>query len=250
MSLLWRHNGRDSVSNHQPHHLLLNRLFRRRSEKTSKLRVTGLCVGNSPVTGEYPVWMASNAENVSIWWRHQSLVLSHQYDMIGNIPYYAAATKIEHVSNFELSPKGPYLALMSELWGVMTILSRAIPGYALYFCDKIMILRTSSPLRTEKNQKCRWQRWSLPHSQIWCNLVDVATSRLQHYISKIHECHKYFLSGNFELCDEDCLFWVSVTMMMIMITIAVSIKVTVMMMRTEIMMATVKIVVIIIIICT
>ena len=39
---------------------------RRRSKKTSKLRVTGLCVGNSPVTGEFPTQMASNAENVSI----------------------------------------------------------------------------------------------------------------------------------------------------------------------------------------
>ena len=44
----WRHDGRDSVSNHQPHDCLLNRLFRRRSKKTSKLRVTGLCAGNSP----------------------------------------------------------------------------------------------------------------------------------------------------------------------------------------------------------
>ena len=48
VALRWRHNGRDSVSNHQPHDCLLNRLFRRRSKKTSKLRVTGLCVGNSP----------------------------------------------------------------------------------------------------------------------------------------------------------------------------------------------------------
>ena len=39
-------------------------------KKTSKLRVAGLCVGNSPVTGEFPAQMASNAENVSIWWRH------------------------------------------------------------------------------------------------------------------------------------------------------------------------------------
>ena len=39
-----------------------NRLFMRGSKKTSKLRVTGLCAGNSPGTG--------NAENVSIWWRH------------------------------------------------------------------------------------------------------------------------------------------------------------------------------------
>ena len=60
--LQWRHNGRDSVSNHQPHDCLLNRLFRHRSKKTSKLRVTGLCAGNSPGTGGFPAQMASNAE--------------------------------------------------------------------------------------------------------------------------------------------------------------------------------------------
>ena len=69
-TLEWRHNGHDGVSNHQPRHCLLNRLVRRRSKKTSKLRVTGLCAGNSPVTGEFPAQMASNAENVSIWWCH------------------------------------------------------------------------------------------------------------------------------------------------------------------------------------
>ena len=41
--------------------------------KTLKLRVTGLCKGNSPVTGEYPAQMISNAENGSIWWRHHDL---------------------------------------------------------------------------------------------------------------------------------------------------------------------------------
>ena len=40
--------------------------------KTSKLRVTGLCAGNSSVTGEFPAQMASNEENVSIWWRHHA----------------------------------------------------------------------------------------------------------------------------------------------------------------------------------
>ena len=43
---------------------------KRRSKKTPKLRVTGLCAGNSPVTGEFPAQMASNAEKVSIRWRH------------------------------------------------------------------------------------------------------------------------------------------------------------------------------------
>ena len=44
-SLQWRHNRHDGVSNHQPHHCLLNRLFKRRSKKTSKLN--GLCEGRS-----------------------------------------------------------------------------------------------------------------------------------------------------------------------------------------------------------
>ena len=72
-SLQWRHYGRDSVSNHQPHDCLLKRLFRRKSKKTPKLRVTCLCAGNSPVTGEFPAQRASNAENVSIWWRHHGV---------------------------------------------------------------------------------------------------------------------------------------------------------------------------------
>ena len=72
-SLQRRHNGCDCVPNHQPHDCLLNRRFRRRSKKTTKLRVTGLCEGNSPVTGEFPAQRASNAENVAIWWRHHIL---------------------------------------------------------------------------------------------------------------------------------------------------------------------------------
>ena len=69
MSLHWRHNGCDGVSNHQPHDCLLNRLFRRRSMKTPKLRITCLCVGNSPVIGEFAAQMARYGEKLSIWWR-------------------------------------------------------------------------------------------------------------------------------------------------------------------------------------
>ena len=58
------------VSSHQPHECLLKRLFRRRSKETSNLRVIGLCAGNSPMTGEFSAQRASNAENVSISWRH------------------------------------------------------------------------------------------------------------------------------------------------------------------------------------
>ena len=71
-TLQWRHNGIGGVSNHQPHDCLLNRLFRCKSSKirvTIKALVTGFCMGNSPLTGEFPAQRASNAENVSIWWR-------------------------------------------------------------------------------------------------------------------------------------------------------------------------------------
>ena len=53
-SLEWRHNERDNVSNHQRLDCFLHRLFRRRSKKTSKHRVTGLCERNPPVTGGFP----------------------------------------------------------------------------------------------------------------------------------------------------------------------------------------------------
>ena len=57
ITLQWHHNGRDGVSKHQLHDCLLSRLFRRRSKKITKLRVTGLCGGihrwpmNSPHKG-------------------------------------------------------------------------------------------------------------------------------------------------------------------------------------------------------
>ena len=77
----WRHNGRVGVSNHQPRDCLLNRLFRRRSKKTPKLRVTGLCAGNSPGTGEFPAQMANNAEKVSISWRYHEMLLRWRHNM-------------------------------------------------------------------------------------------------------------------------------------------------------------------------
>ena len=71
--LQWRHNERDSISNHQLHDCLLKCLFEAQINETSKLRVTGLCAGNSPVTGEFLAQRTSNTEYVSIWWRHHEM---------------------------------------------------------------------------------------------------------------------------------------------------------------------------------
>ena len=97
MILQWRHNERDGASNHHPHDCLPNRLFRHRSKKTSKLRITGLWWGihrwpvNSPHKGPakrifififddvimmYQVWWEFILLN-SLWpndtiWEHRS----------------------------------------------------------------------------------------------------------------------------------------------------------------------------------
>ena len=76
----WRHNDRDGVSNHQPHDCFLNRLFRRRSKKTSKPRVTGLCEGNSPVIIKFPAQKARSAENISIWLHHHENIFSVKHE--------------------------------------------------------------------------------------------------------------------------------------------------------------------------
>ena len=84
-TLQWRHGERDGVSNHRRLDGSLSCLFRRRSKETLKLRVTGLRDGNLPGTGEFPSQRASNAENVSISWRHYIMCanswfhLTHEY---------------------------------------------------------------------------------------------------------------------------------------------------------------------------
>ena len=72
-SLQWCHNESVGVSN-QRLDCLHKHLFKRKSKKTLKLRVTGLCEGNPPVTGGFPSQRACNAENDSIWWRHHAIV--------------------------------------------------------------------------------------------------------------------------------------------------------------------------------
>ena len=58
---------------------LLNCLFRLRSNKTWKLRIIGLCEGDSPVTGELLSQRASNAENISLWCRHHGFQIWHKF---------------------------------------------------------------------------------------------------------------------------------------------------------------------------
>ena len=65
--LLWRHNGANA-SQITSLSVVYSTVYSGANQR--KRRVTGLCAGNSPETVEFPAQMASNAENVSIWWRH------------------------------------------------------------------------------------------------------------------------------------------------------------------------------------
>ena len=47
-----------------------------------KHRVTGLCEGKSPVNGEFHAQRASDAEIISIWWRHHAKEYSVQMERI------------------------------------------------------------------------------------------------------------------------------------------------------------------------
>ena len=67
VTLQWRHNERDGVSNHRRLLCLLCRLFRQIKENIKAPRV---CEGNPPMTGGFPSQRASNTENVFIWLRH------------------------------------------------------------------------------------------------------------------------------------------------------------------------------------
>ena len=76
--LQWRHDERDGVPNYHRLDHLLSHLFTRRSKKTSKLRVTGLCEGISPVPCEFPAQKGQWREKCfylmpSSWSLHTSL---------------------------------------------------------------------------------------------------------------------------------------------------------------------------------
>ena len=119
ITLQWRHNGNDGVSNHQPCDCLLNRLFRRRSKKTSKLRVTGLCGGDftgdrwipctkGPVTRKiFPF------DDVIIWWQEIKTFFSDSVWMHinGNLVYIRCCKSNDNLNHI----KKRHLSLLTAI---------------------------------------------------------------------------------------------------------------------------------------
>ena len=69
--------------------------------KTLNLCVNGLCEGNSPATDEFPAQKASNAEKVSIWWRHnvcaESSYWYNYYTTLYNVLFAGNATRLGYL---------------------------------------------------------------------------------------------------------------------------------------------------------
>ena len=142
-----RHNERGSVSNRRRLDYLLNILFRRRSKKTSKFRVTGLCEGNSPVTREFPAQRTSNAENVSIWWRHYDI----QDALVPN--------KREVTDTSLTEPLEPYLRTQPKGWPRTEARGSGWSGYFNFISE---IEQKDIFTQLENNKAQCWPGWPRP----------------------------------------------------------------------------------------
>ena len=72
-----------------------------------KARRHWLCAGNSPEAGEFPAQIASNAENVSIWWRHHARANVEITENIEKLDNFSEAFGQPETKN----PVSPYMFL-------------------------------------------------------------------------------------------------------------------------------------------
>ena len=85
--------------------------------KHLKLHVTGLCAGNSPGTGEFPAQMASNAENVSVSWRHHekhvrcgSVIVSAWFLSLASVAWYNnIQLREDHILKYHTKTQFPHI---------------------------------------------------------------------------------------------------------------------------------------------
>ena len=151
----WCYDEHDGFSNHRCLDCVLIRLFRCRSTKTSKLRITGLCEGNSPVAFGFLSQRASNVENVSIRLRHVNRCYFSKW-LIGSIhgtTWYLKGGKISSNGWLDLSQNNQFWRTSGELgpvihhkndskarsakdkWGVvLQLYTRHVVRFSVIFC--------------------------------------------------------------------------------------------------------------------
>ena len=143
-------------------------------EKTSKLRVTGLCVWNSPGTGEFHAQMASNAENVSIWWRH------HVVSCLHSQPGYCSPTPHPSHTNPNLPPpcilSNKHFSAFYYIFTFQIVLIFLIDANFWFLCLQI----------TVESQKRINPIIMDIHNQLWIAIIQLWISIIQLWISIIN----------------------------------------------------------------
>ena len=199
--LQWRHNGRDSVSNHQPQHCLLYGLFRRRWNIQAPR--------HWPLCGEFtsdrwtPAQMASNAENVSIWWRHHGGVSFLRIQttylncsvVVLEIRWRIRVQDAETSSYLTLKNTGKWITLIHPQWHVTT---KKHTKRVCILCGiyRIWYLAQQSPQSSPKlpdhqsnaMEKCslQWCHMNAMASQITGNSITCSTANAKETIKASH----------------------------------------------------------------
>ena len=99
ISFQWRHNERDGVSNLQRldcYSIVCSGADQRKHQSTASLTFVR---GNSPMTGEIPAQRDSNAENVSIWWRHHDQLL---WSVVINVNLFHACRQLKYLAIYQM----------------------------------------------------------------------------------------------------------------------------------------------------
>ena len=153
------------------------------SKKTSKLRVTGLCAGYSPVTGECPAQMASNAENVSFWWRHHEDGLSSYeipYDRL--IVIMGRPTPVRRHFDIEKAAYSSHIiikhALQHSVYALADNLSSHCSDrkvyYVIVYCNKTFVCvfwdTSVVSIYSKRNTYTSLQQYITSRINIWKNL--------------------------------------------------------------------------------
>ena len=148
--LIWHYsdvimNERNGVSNHSHFDYLPNRLSKCRSNKKTKLCTTGLCEGNSPVTGDFLAQRASNSENVSIWWRHHVIWEK----------YHQSARRQVYNRQLGLMTLNHERRTSCEQWPLFFTRWQLCAGL-LYLGTRISLLHTAVPTQMSRFMRPTW----------------------------------------------------------------------------------------------
>ena len=134
-------------------------------KKTAKLHVTGLCEGNSPMTGEFPAQRASNAENAFIRWRHHGFFLYMMGQLTNDLIIIRRVMKWDSRGNSFLK--------VTDNWSVAASWTRKInmpryefiiPQCCSQFFVTMMVLYMWIIHYFPRHRRWKWYRIGLVHS--------------------------------------------------------------------------------------